>query len=234
VRELRELAAASRDRGRMTLEREDLEIPQSDPEGSAAAAAAALDAADPDRRAGGEGVEGTVAPDARSSETPNPPAASTPRRPPPKPHEAPPIPDGRITARQVKDLRKDQLATLLLDRENQISALNVRILELSRDVSLTDVGQQNLIDKATLNACAATLEFVGNAAAVKFGPEAQLTDKERDRLAPLWADVFKLYAGQHAKHSPLVAAILATGAVALDKYVTITTSPPAKAELRAV
>ena len=211
-----------------------VEIPAVDP----AAAIAALDAADPEKQPGGgagdvEGGQPTGRGVDPETESIIPPASSSKAKKQQPPKGVPRARgDARLSTTQLKDLRKDELLVLLKDRDQQLHATREKLEDMAAKVQVAGSIQGELINESITEAVAATIDVVGNFAAMQWGPACQVTREDHAKLDLPWTRVAKLYLGQHAQYSPLAAALLATVSVAADKYVAVQAGEDAPAEIR--
>jgi hypothetical protein len=140
-----------------------------------------------------------------------------------KPFEKKPRPrgDATLTARELENLRKADAITLLQAEQRKTKALEEKLEDARLRATISDVKTSEVIDDSLHEACGYTAEAIANMAAAKFGPAARISEKQKEQLATAWTRVAKEYLGEHAKYSPLAAALLATIAVAGEKYVDI-------------
>jgi len=129
--------------------------------------------------------------------------------------------DATLTAKELDQLRKTEVATLLLAEQRKTKALEEKLEDARLRATIGDVKNSETIDDAIHEACGFAAETLGNVAAAKWGPAARINDKQKEQLATAWSRVAKLYLGAHAHYSPVAAALLATVAVAGEKYVDV-------------
>lgn len=200
------------------------ETPHTDP----AVAIAALDAADPEPAPGGDtaDADGPTGPaSAREPDVAVAPAQPGKKKPGPPKGAARARGDARLSATQLKDLRKDELLSILKVRDQDLQAARERIEDLAGKAQIASSIQGELINESITEAVAATIDVVGNFAEMQFGPACRVTKEDHEKLDLPWTRVAKMYLGQHSQYSPLAAALLATVSVAAEKYVAVKTGP---------
>jgi len=101
-------------------------------------------------------------------------------------------------------------------------ALEEKLEDAQTRILIGDVKSSEVIDDSIHEACGFAAETLGNMAAAKWGPAARINVTQKEQLATAWIRVAKLYLGAHAQYSPVAAALLATVAVAGEKYVDVT------------
>jgi hypothetical protein len=167
-----------------------------------------------------EGAQGDPA-----SSSATPPEEKKRGRPPGsgKPFEKKPRPrgDATLTAKELDQLRKNEVATLLLAEQRKTKALEEKLEDAQLRATIHTAERSEVIDDSITDACGFAAETLGNMAAAKWGPAARINDKQKTELATAWSRVAKLYLGQHAQYSPVAAALLATVAVVGEKYVDV-------------
>lgn len=129
--------------------------------------------------------------------------------------------DATLTAHELEKMRKDGVAALLLQAQRDNKALEEKLADANVRAAVGDIQKSSVIDDSITEACGFAAETLGNMAAAKWGPAARINPKQKEELARAWSRVAKLYLGEHAQYSPLAAALLATVAVAGEKYVDV-------------
>lgn len=129
--------------------------------------------------------------------------------------------DATLTAKELEQLRKTEVATLLLAEQRKSKALEERLQDVQLQATINTAEKSEVIDDSIHEACGFAAETLGNMAAAKFGPAARINEKQKEELARAWSRVAKEYLGAHAKYSPVAAALLATVAVIGEKYVDV-------------
>jgi len=129
--------------------------------------------------------------------------------------------DATLTAKELENLRKADAITLLLAEQRKTKALEEKLEDARLRATIGDVKTSEVIEDSLHEACGFAAESAANMAAAKWGPAARISDKQKEQLATAWARVAKEYLGEHAKYSPIAAALLAPVAIVGEKYVDV-------------